>query len=447
MRFNYGLDEMPPWGPWLVFGLQWFILAVPPLIILGKVVAGLQFADVEGQVLYLQRLSLVTGLTLIAQILWGHRLPLILGPSSVLLVGMIASQTRVIDAIYSSILLGGVFTVLLAVTGLFGKLVRFFTPRVIAVILLLVAVMLTPTILNLIISEGTEISVLANLVFALVMLAVTFLAHRFLSGFWKSSLMLWSLIAGWLTFTALFGFQNEALTAIDWGVVYPGSPELHFTFDSAVFTAFLICFLALSLNDLGSMQAVGEIVKPPGMKRRITRGLSVTGFGNIVSGLMGVIGPVNFSGSPGVIVSSNCASRFTLIPAALGLIAAAFIPAFMGIIAMIPSVVVAVILIYIMSMQLATGLLVAVESMQKPNLENLLVIGLPLMLGTVIAFLPAEVVSTFPAAMRPLLGNGFIIGLAAALFMEHVVLPRGDYRNPDQNGPPAAAADADHSGE
>ena len=79
MRFNYGLDEMPPWGPWLVFGLQWFILAVPPLIILGKVVAGLQFADVEGQVLYLQRLSLVTGLTLIAQILWGHRLPLILG--------------------------------------------------------------------------------------------------------------------------------------------------------------------------------------------------------------------------------------------------------------------------------------------------------------------------------------------------------------------------------
>ena len=121
MRFNYGLDEMPPWGPWLVFGLQWFILAVPPLIILGKVVAGLQFADVEGQVLYLQRLSLVTGLTLIAQILWGHRLPLILGPSSVLRVGMIASQTRVIDAIYSSILLGGVFTVLLAVTGLLGN--------------------------------------------------------------------------------------------------------------------------------------------------------------------------------------------------------------------------------------------------------------------------------------------------------------------------------------
>ncbi len=446
MRFKYGLDEMPPWGQWLAFGLQWFILAVPPLIIMGKVVAGLQLADVEAEILYLQRLSLVTGLTLMVQILWGHRLPLILGPSSVLLVGMIASQTRGIDAIYSSILLGGVFIALLAVTGLFGKLVRFFTPRVIAVILSLVAVTLVPTIMNLIIGEGTETSTLTNLVFALVMLTATFLAHRFLSGFWKSALMLWSLIAGWVVYTAIFGLPNNLLTGIESGVNYPGYPEIRFTFDTPVFTAFLICFLALSINDLGSMQAVGEIIKPPGLKRRITRGLSVTGFGNIISGLMGVIGPVNFSGSPGVIVSTNCASRFTLIPAALGLIAAAFIPAFMGIISMIPSVVVAVILIYIMSVQLATGLLVAVDSMERSDLESLLVIGLPLMLGTVIAFLPAEVVGTFPAAIRPLLGNGFIIGLAAALFMEHVVLPRSNSRTPDPNDPPAAA-DGEHCGE
>jgi len=300
--------------------------------------------------------------------------------------------------------------------------------------------------MNLIIGEGTETSTLTNLVFALVMLTATFLAHRFLSGFWKSALMLWSLIAGWVVYTAIFGLPNNLLTGIESGVNYPGYPEIRFTFDTPVFTAFLICFLALSINDLGSMQAVGEIIKPPGLKRRITRGLSVTGFGNIISGLMGVIGPVNFSGSPGVIVSTNCASRFTLIPAALGLIAAAFIPAFMAIISIIPSVVVAVILIYIMSVQLATGLLVAVDSMESSDLESLLVIGLPLMLGTVIAFLPAEVVGTFPAAIRPLLGNGFIIGLAAALFMEHVVLPRSNSRTPDPNDPPAAA-DAEHCGE
>lgn len=420
--FKYGLDEMPPWGQWLIFGLQWFIFTVPPLVILGKVVADLQLTEAASQVLYLQRLSLVTGITMIIQILWGHRLPLILGPSSVLLVGIIASKAAGVDAVYSSILFGGVFIVLLAITGLFGRLIRFFTPRVIAAVLLLVAATLIPTILDLILVEPATVSPLASLLFVLMMLALTFLAHRFLSGIWKSTLMLWTLIAGWLAFIVLFGHQGGNLGISGWGLASPGYPEVHLTFDPAVVIAFIMCFIALSFNDLGSIQAVGEIIKPAGMRERITRGLSVTGLGNILSGLMGVIGPVNFSGSPGMIMSTRCASRFTLIPAALGLLIAAFLPALMGFIAMIPSVVIGVVFIYIMSVQLATGLLVAFNSTDKPSLDTLLVVGLPLLVGTTIAFLPANVINTFPVALRPILGNGFIVGLVAALFVEHVVV-------------------------
>lgn len=430
MMFKYGLDEMPPWGQWLIFGLQWFVLTVPPLIIMGKVVAALHFTGVADQVLYLQRLSLVTGITLIIQVLWGHRLPLILGPSSVLLVGIIASQGSGIDTIYSSILLGGVFIVLLAVTGLFGKLVRLFTPRVIAVILLLVAVTLAPTIMNLVVPGGSTVSSLASFSFALLMVVLTFLAHRFFTGIWKSTLVLWSLIAGWLAFLTLFGKPASTLEIPSLAFVSPGYPGIHFTFDPAVIIAFIMCFLALSFNDLGSIQAVGELIKPPGMRARITRGLSVTGLGNILSGLMGVIGPVNFSLSPGVIVSTSCASRFTLIPAALGLLVAAFLPAFMGFIAMIPSTVIGVVLVYIMSIQLAAGLLVAFGSMESPSIDIGLVIGLPLMLGIIVAFLPSGILNTFPATLRPLLGNGFLVGLVAALFMEHVVVPGGQSQPP-----------------
>lgn len=443
--FKYGLDEMPPWGQWLAFGLQWFVFTVPPLVILGKVVTDLQLTEAAGQVLYLQRLSLVTGITMIIQILWGHRLPLVLGPSSVLLVGIIASKASGADAVYSSILFGGVFIVLLAITGLFGRLIRFFTPRVIAVILLLVAVTLIPTILNLILAEGTTVSPLTSLLFVLMVLVLTFLAHRFLSGIWKSTLMLWTLIAGWLAFVVLFGHQRGSLVIPGWGVVSPGYPEIHLTFDPAVVVAFIMCFIALSFNDLGSIQAVGEIVNPSGMRERITRGLSVTGLGNILSGLMGVIGPVNFSGSPGMIVSTACASRFTLIPAALGLLIAAFFPALMGFIAMIPSVVIGVVFIYIMSVQLATGLLVVFKAIDEPSLDSMLVVGLPLLLGATIAFLPAGVISTFPVALRPLLGNGFIVGLTAALFMEHVVLAGGGTRMSGQR--PADAAGTDHPSE
>ena len=55
------------------------------------------------------------------------------------------------------------------------------------------------------------------------------------------------------------------------------------------------------------------------------------------------------------------------------------------------------------------------------SLQTGLVIGLPLMLAIIISFLPANLLNTFPVILRPILGNGFVIGVLAVLFMEHLV--------------------------
>ena len=98
------------------------------------------------------------------------------------------------------------------------------------------------------------------------------------------------------------------------------------------------------------------MLKPPGESKRITRGILVTGIANILSGFLGVIGPVNFSMSPGVIASSGCASRITLLPAALLLLIVAFSPALIGIIHYVPSVVIGSIFFFILCSQVAAGL-------------------------------------------------------------------------------------------
>ena len=54
------------------------------------------------------------------------------------------------EAIYSSIMVGGLILALFSLTGLFGYLRRLFTPRVVAAVLLLIAFTLTPTVMNLI---------------------------------------------------------------------------------------------------------------------------------------------------------------------------------------------------------------------------------------------------------------------------------------------------------
>jgi len=42
-----------------------------------------------------------------------------------------------------------------------------------------------------------------------------------------------------------------------------------------------------------------------------------------------------------------------------------------------------------------------------------------------IAFLPPEAIRTFPGMMRPVIGNGFVVGILAALFLEHVIFREG----------------------
>jgi len=421
INFKYGLDELPPPGELLLYGLQWLAITVPTVIIIGKVVAPLHFSLPGDQVAYIGKMFFVTGITLLAQIIWGHRLPVVLGPATVLLVGIAASRGSSVEVIYTSILAGGLVLFALAATGLFGWLKKLFTPRVVAAILILIAFTLAPTIMNLIIAPAGKATSLFNLVFALLFITAAFVAGRLLSGIWKSTLIIWAILAGSLVYFIIYPASlpapNAAAGLSAWFLGYPGfGPEL----DPAVLSAFLVCFLALSINDLGSIQSTGDLVRADNLPRRITRGVSLTGLANALSGLLGVIGPVNFSVSPGMIASTGCASRFALIPAALGLVAISLWPGAITFFGSIPSVVVGGILVYIMCSQISAGLLVAFGS-GVFKFEDGLVLGLPFMLGIIISFLPAEVVGGFPAPLRPVLGNGFVLGVLSVMFMEHVI--------------------------
>ena len=84
------------------------------------------------------------------------------------------------------------------------------------------------------------------------------------------------------------------------------------------------------------MQAVKPLLLPEGMEKRTRSGMTVAGIVNAVAGLLGVIGPVDYSLSPGVIATSGCGSRFPLVPAACLLALASFSPAALAVVGAIP---------------------------------------------------------------------------------------------------------------
>ena len=55
------------------------------------------------------------------------------------------------------------------------------------------------------------------------------------------------------------------------------------------------------------------------------------------------------------------------------------------------------------------------------DFESGLVVGFPLMLALLLSFAPEEAVNSIPALIRPIAGNGFVMGVMAVLLLEHVI--------------------------
>jgi len=201
----------------------------------------------------------------------------------------------------------------------------------------------------------------------------------------------------------------------------PGSDERAMVLilaDIGGYTRFMMANRAAVVHSQG---IISELLKAPDPAVRLNRGVAFTGLANVLSGILGVIGPVNFSLSPGVIMATGCASRFALLPAAAGLLLVSFSPLVVGFFGGVPPVVIGTMLLYILCYQVAAGLMVAVGPGKEFSLESGLSIGLPLLLGTMFSFLPETATLAFPPMLRPLVANGFVIGVLTSLVLEHII--------------------------
>jgi len=428
MKWKYGLDESPPPSANIILGLQWAFIAIPPVIILGKIVGALHFGESVAGILYLQKLFFITGLTLLAQLVWGHRLPLVSGPATVLLVGIVASQGFRISVINTSMMIGGIFIGILAAAGLFSYLKKLFTARVISVVLLLIVFTLAPTILDLMAGQNSKISPVYNLTLSIFLVFIMFLLHKILSDSWRMGLIICSIAGGSIVYFLLFpeAFNKDAFAQEPWMGFFFKDLTIHPEVAPGVLISFIICYLALTVNDLGSIQSVNEMLGPKDADRRINRGIIFTGIANFASGLMGIIGPVNYSLSPGVLASTRCASRHPLFPAAIFILLLSPFPRLIGFMGSVPSAVIGGVMVYIMTSQVSAGLQIAIQDLRASDFsfESGVVIGMPVLLGNIVAFLPAQVLDGIPLMLRPILGNGFVAGVVAAMFLEHLIFKK-----------------------
>ena len=420
---RYKLEDKPKLLPMILYGLQWWIVTVPALIVMGLVLAKLHYsADGLAQSIYMQKMFAILGVTLLVQILFGHKLPLVVGPASVLLVGILATISSSIPAIYTAIMIGGVAMALMAASGMLKVMQKVFTIRIIITIMFLIPITLAPTIIKL--SFQGAINPLFNLGFVLIITLLLILLNRFLQGIWKSTTLIWGIVVASILIYFIQPAHTEVIPAITGGSGFVmHSLFIKPEFDFGVIFAFLFCAIAILIAEVGSIQAVGKMIGADQMTKRTQRGVFFSGLSSAVSGLFGVIGSTDFSLSPGIIAATRCASRFPFIVSGILLILCAFFPPLIQMLLLIPNAVMGVVLLYVMTTQFAAGFQMSMQQKAITEFNDGVIIGLPIMVALLISFAPIEVSQHIPSIIRPLLGNSLVMGIVMVLLLEHLILP------------------------
>ncbi len=421
-EYIYAIDDRPPFKYAVIYGLQWTVIMFPGLIIVAKLSGLALHAGLDQEVRFFQLLLLTSGLFTGIQSLWGHRYPLLDGPSTALLLTLIVLAPYGMASIQGGLIAGSSLLILLVLIGKLGKVVAYATPNVVGVILMLIAFSLLPHLTRIIAGVDSRHPHGDVVVFSICLLLVIIMAgfSHWFKGFWKTVALLLGMVVGTAFFFLLGSPDYHDLQAAGWVSVpselVPSWPQLHWP----AMVAFAFTYLAVAVNSLGSLHGIAHLTDEKRLPRSIKRGILINGMAGICCGFMGVVGMVSYSMSPGVILATRVSSRYTTAACGVILIIAAFVPKLAALLSLIPAPVVGAALFVAMGVQVGAGLgIVAGGEMTG---RDYFVVGLPVLLGTSVGFLPENMLTSLPVGVRVIFGNGLVIGILLVLLLEHVVL-------------------------
>jgi xanthine/uracil permease len=421
--FQFQLNETPPFFKNLAYALQWVMIAIPNIIVFSGLGSAVLQLDPAAQISFSQRLLLVTGLMTLLQSLKGHRFPILEGPSSALTLSFIIMAPEGLATIEGGMIVGGLLLIAIGAFKWFKWLSAFFTPNVIGVILILVALTILPFIIPMLIGASKAVPYGELGVWGSSLLIILFVSilSNWLRGFIQTTAMLAGIILGLFLFLVQGRISMAMISEASWfalpSPLFGGWPS--FSFSSIL--SFVITYLAVMINTVGSVQGVSEMVTREGLESRIHRGIAFTGLSGIASACLGVMGTVGYAISPGVILVSRVASRYVLTMSGAIMVFCAFIPKLWAFLTAIPPSVIASVLFVVLASQLMAGMNTMMTGKMKMERREYFTVGIPILLGSSVSILPKPFLQLFPSSIASFVGNGLVVGILFSLLFEHLL--------------------------
>jgi xanthine/uracil permease len=429
----YQLDQRPPAVVTAVAALQWFMITLTSSLVVPLVIGEAFGLGRTETAHFIQATFFFVGAASLVQVMLGHRYPIIEGPAGMwwgifLIVGNIGAASgmryrEVGQSLEMGLMIAGVILFILGMFGWINRLRRLFTPLVTGCFMTILPFTMSGTFVQGILGINQDGRIDTGV--AIVSLCVLLLTIWLTQARWKwfrAFSVLIAVLAGWLAYVLLGWTEPVQLTG-KWlsmpSILFWGTPR----FDWGIVFISVLTGLILITNLITSIVVAAQAMEVEPDVRTFNRGGQMTGVAHFLSGLGGVVGLVPLSITAGVIEMTGIASRLPFIVASLCVISLGFFP-FIGLIfATIPAPVGYAVLFVTFTQLVGFGL----RDLQKLKMDqrNVIMAGLSLMIGIGVMFLPARALDGLNPVLANLLGNGLIMGVLVAIFLEQVVYREG----------------------
>ncbi|HYK71636.1 MAG TPA: nucleobase:cation symporter-2 family protein [Pseudoneobacillus sp.] len=404
-------------------GIQHVLAMYAGAVIVPLIVGGALGLTIE-QLTYLVSIDiLMCGIASILQVwknkFFGIGLPVVLGCTFTAVGPMIAIGGQYgISAIYGSILVSGLFVVL--ISNFFGKLVRFFPPVVTGSVVTIIGITLIPVAMNNIAGgQGSpDFGSLTNISLAFGTLAFILLLYRFSTGFIRSVAILLGLFGGTIIAYFMGKVDFTAVSNASWFHMakpfYFGTPTFEVT---AILTMILVAMVSL-VESTGVYFALGDITNRKISEKDLSNGYRAEGLAIILGGIFNAFPYTTYSQNVGLVQLSGVKSNNVIYTAGTFLVILGLVPKIGALTTVIPTSVLGGAMVAMFGMVIAYGIKM-LSKVDFASQENLLIIACSVGMGLGVTAVP-NLFGQLPSSMQILTGNGIVAGSLTAIILNIV---------------------------
>lgn len=350
---------------------------------------------------------------------FGIGLPVVLGCTFTAVGPMIAIGGQYgISAIYGSILVSGVFVVV--ISKFFGKLVKFFPPVVTGSVVTIIGITLIPVAMNNMAGgQGSpDFGSLSNIGLAFGTLLSIIVLFRFFKGFVRAIAILLGLAVGTIVSYFMGKVNFVAVAEASWfhmpSPFYFGMPTFEVT---AILTMILVAMVSL-VESTGVYFALGDICEEKLEEKDLSNGYRAEGLAIILGAVFNAFPYTTYSQNVGLLQMSGVKTKNVIYTAGAFLVLLGLVPKIGALTTIIPTPVLGGAMVAMFGMVVAYGIKM-LSKVEFASQENLLIIACSVGMGLGVTAVP-ELFAQMPSSIRILTDNGIVAGSLTAIALNLV---------------------------